>query len=499
MSTTFTDGGVTYTIRDDGSLLVTGSNGGDTISGHVDLNDNIHGEGGDDVLAGSGGDDILNGGAGNDTLIGASGNDSLSGGLGDDLLRGDDGDDTIVDTLGVDVIFGGAGNDNITVTGGDAFRFDRVDAGSGNDTILSVGRKVIVNAGSGNDTITTDLAPETFMVGGAGSDRFVVTGVHTGDGRVAELHGGDALITTSNVFGLESIDNVTAGTDTSIDTLDLSQFSGFGDISVNLSLGTLKDQDGVLLANMTGIENVVGSATRDLVTGSGGANEMHGGGGNDVLNGEGGDDTLFGDAGTDSLSGGLGNDMLNGGAENDSLLGNAGNDVLFGDAGNDALNGGAGGDVLVGGTGNDTLNGSTGADVLYGDFYGDAVSRDTLTGGADADRFVFVDVGKIVGPTGRVTFLNDRITDFDVSGSDHDTIDLSPLVFESFADSGLQQAMSQGFVYFVQHGTQGQAGFGTTVRVDFNGGTHSDSANNFVVVDLDGVRAADLSASLFLV
>ena len=72
----------------------------------------------------------------------------------------------------------------------------------------------------------------------------------------------------------------------------------------------------------------------------------------------------------------------------DKLRGGAGDDTLFGSEGDDFLNGGQGNDVLNGGSGNDILIG------LNGD--------NTLTGGSDADIFLFKRAGS-----------NDTVTDFE--------------------------------------------------------------------------------------
>ncbi|WP_449419970.1 calcium-binding protein [Phormidium nigroviride] len=108
-----------------------------------------------------------------------------------------------------------------------------------------------------------------------------------------------------------------------------------------------------------------------------------------------GDDSIYGYAGNDVLSGLGGNDKLYGGTGNDDLRGEAGNDYLNGEAGNDYLNGGTGNDNLYGGTGNDNLWGEAGNDYLNGGIgkdylngFSNGTEYDTLTGGADADKFV---------------------------------------------------------------------------------------------------------------
>jgi Ca2+-binding RTX toxin-like protein len=82
--------------------------------------------------------------------------------------------------------------------------------------------------------------------------------------------------------------------------------------------------------------------------------------------------------------------------------------------GNDVIAGTKRADSLWGFGGDDTLNGKTGMDWLYG-HRGD----DTLTGGTGADTFVFL--------TG---YDNDTVTDFDLTGTDHDFIRMDYYLFD---------------------------------------------------------------------
>ena len=147
----------------------------------------------------------------------------------------------------------------------------------------------------------------------------------------------------------------------------------------------------------TNIENLIGSAFADRLTGDGNDNSLNGGAGDDTLIGGAGDDTLIGGAGSDTAdysgaaaetartinadnSNGLaatvsgvtgvyvnlniagaqatGNSDASGdtlsGIEN--LIGSAHNDVLVGDGNANTLIGGAGDDTLIGGAGSDTAD-----------------------------------------------------------------------------------------------------------------------------------------------
>ena len=89
----------------------------------------------------------------------------------------------------------------------------------------------------------------------------------------------------------------------------------------------------------------------------------------------------------------------------------------------------------------------------------------------------------------------DRITDFDTTGTDHDFIEVAALLdlHSTFTGTTAQQAISQGYLYFVQSGTS------TKVMFDANGGTHGDTVNNFAIVELDNIAPADLRADHFFV
>ena len=99
------------------------------------------------------------------------------------------------------------------------------------------------------------------------------------------------------------------------------------------------------IAQLHGIEKVIGTAYVDKITSSNKDSELRGGEGNDELHG------------------GAGNDKLYGGEDDDELFSGAGNDILYGEAGNDRLFSEVGGTSrLEGGAGYDTyiiVKGST--------------------------------------------------------------------------------------------------------------------------------------------
>jgi Ca2+-binding RTX toxin-like protein len=185
------------------------------------------------------------------------------------------------------------------------------------------------------------------------------------------------------------------------------------------------------------IENVIGSAFADRITGDSGRNMLAGGADNDTLLGLEGNDILEGGAGADRLDGGAGNDTVRyataqsavalslatggtlgdaagdvfisienvfGSVFNDTILGNAhanilngndGNDRIDGGSGHDTLRGGAGNDWLIGGSGGDELNGGSGIDTASYETATSAIALSLITGGtfgnAAGDRFISIE------------------------------------------------------------------------------------------------------------
>ncbi len=267
----------------------------------------------------------------------------------------------------------------------------------------------------------------------------------------------------------------------------------------------------------SGNDDLWGGNGADSIWGDYGDDRLIGANGDDRLFGGAGNDRLYGQSGADRLEGNAGNDYLEGGDGDDVLAGGNGDDVLYGDIaskpyfyGNDTLDGGAGNDTIRAGWGDDTLIGGDGDDVLYGDYGNDVLiggrGHDVLLGGlGGTDRFVFqgadvVTTSTGVGPFSLIyeTFETDTITDFGY----WEQIDLSSLLDSktTFAGTSAADAISQGYIYWVQHGQPGQADFGTTVYIDRDG-TPLDFLNapDLAIVDLKGMAASQLGASNFLV
>jgi Ca2+-binding RTX toxin-like protein len=291
---------VSYTLR---TAPVTVTVGAGTT------NDGLTGEGDDikndvEIITGGTAADILtaaptigitlNGGPGNDTLIGDTGIDTLNGEAGNDILRGKGGND----------IENGGDNDDTfdeetTANGGDIF-----NGGNGIDTVDYSGRLLVgvvvtmdgVTANDGtageNDNVKADVEN---VLGSAFADS--ITG-NASNNKITGNAGADTLIggAGDDVFDMGT-STVLAGADVisgglGVDTVDYSARTG--DLTVALD-GTATSGEATELATLnTDLENVLGGAGDDSLTGNASNNELVGGLGDDHLYGMAGDDVLEG-------------------------------------------------------------------------------------------------------------------------------------------------------------------------------------------------------------
>lgn len=106
---------------------------------------------GNDTITGSLSDEQVNGNGGNDILLGGNGNDTLRGGQNEDLVNGEQGDDILNGNRGIDRVIGGQGD-------------DLVRGGQDND---------LLDGSAGDDTLIGDFGRD-LLVGGDGDDLFVL-------------------------------------------------------------------------------------------------------------------------------------------------------------------------------------------------------------------------------------------------------------------------------------------------------------------------------------
>jgi Ca2+-binding RTX toxin-like protein len=405
----------------------------ENVSGSMDGNDVLTGDGLANVLEGNGGDDRLDGAGGNDVLSGSDGSDVLKGGLGDDRLDGGADNDMLDGGAGNDMLVGGSGTDTVDyyATGtGVAVNLQLLGAqntvGAGTDTLNGI--ENINGSSSGNDTLTGDNL-DNVLRGYGGND------VLRGNGGNDLLDGRDGNDTFIAHLGNDTIEGG-AGSD----NVDYS-FALSG-VTVMLATGTRDNSAGpgysteydaapgytIGPVSVTGqatggagndklfdIENARGSAFADLLIGTSGANVLNGLAGVDRMIGDDGSDTYYVDntydviveANADVIGG---TDVVYSSASYtlsanvETLRVNATTDINA--TGNDI------GNLIVGGAGRNVLNGMGG--------------NDTLTGGAGVDIIAFT-----TAPNATANL--DTITDFVVAD---DTISLENAVFTKLTATG---------------------------------------------------------------
>lgn len=304
---------------------------------------------GDDVIFGTDNADTIDALAGDDLVVGGAGNDRLTGGFGDDMLAGGFGLDTLIGGRGgSDTAFYGFYSDDVradlalgvgyimalgqaadadtffnieNISGGfgdDELRGDiyanRISGSSGDDILDGREGDDTLNGGIGNDDLFGGSGTD-ILIGGAGND-FVRGGP-----------GGDTM---SGGEGTDTLDYLASTGAVTISLLDNSASGG--------------DANGDIIS---GVENVIGTAHGDKLTGSDGANVLFGADGADTIDGLGGIDNLRGGNGSDTLRGGAGDDTLDGMAGIDRLNGGGGADRYFFTAAGDSGVGSGQRDVIA--------------------------------------------------------------------------------------------------------------------------------------------------------
>ena len=186
-----------------GSQLLVGLSGNDTITAGVGKTV-IYGSAGNDTLICGSGTDFIYAGAGTNTLIGGSGVDTMTAGNGVDTLIGGTGRSIMVGGYGQDTfVFSPGHTGGLTTATADSIQ--RFRAGT-MDVINLTAFDAVLPAGSGGHL--TFIGTQAFD-GHAGEVRYDVTS--TGLTITADLTGAgvpDFMITLKNVFSLTANDFV---------------------------------------------------------------------------------------------------------------------------------------------------------------------------------------------------------------------------------------------------------------------------------------------------
>ncbi|MBD2268664.1 hypothetical protein H6F62_07755 [Anabaena sp. FACHB-1391] len=189
------------------------------------------------------------------------------------------------------------------------------------ENLTLIGTGNINGTGNAGNNVITGNSGNNILTGGAGNDTYVFS--------VANALGADTIVEAANE---------------GIDTIDFSDPRTNIAVPVNINLGITTQQSVTVnnsnlkltLSAGNVIENAIGGAGNDLLTGNALDNSLQGGSGNDRLSGQNGNDILMGGSGADILMGGNGNDTLWGGSNSGSNI-NTNFDILEGGNGNDTF------------------------------------------------------------------------------------------------------------------------------------------------------------------
>ena len=353
---------------------LVGTNHDDILKGDVYANKIYGGVGNDTLVASRGANDTLDGGAGINTATYANySNDSryalavnmgsLTGGYYQVQVTDGNSANSVVQTdllKYIENLQGSVGADSIT---GDN-RANKLEGMGGDDSLMGGDGNDILQGGLGNDKLfggqDNDIlegdAGDDILEGGAGADTLI-----GGDGVGTE----DTASYASAAVRTLAVNSTVSGVVASL----LSNSSNEGDAAGD---------------TYEGVENLLGSAYDDHLSGDDKANKIDGGDGNDTLYGAGGNDILLGGKGDDTLLSSVGADKFIGGDGADVVSYAAINTALSIDLQNDTVGSGVGkgdalGDVIDSTI--ETVVGGTAADLF---FSGGRTSALMINGGIDA-------------------------------------------------------------------------------------------------------------------
>ncbi len=249
-------------------------------------------------------------------------------------------------------IWDAGGTDTITNAGSSLACTINLNAATIADNDANAGGFVSRDTGIvGGFTIAKGVVIED-AIGGNGADTLI------GNSADNTLDGGAGNDTLAGLGGADALDGGPGN-----DTATYAASASGVDVSLATGLGSGGDAQGDTL---TGIENLTGSGSDDVLEGDGGNNVLTGGG-----SGASGDTVSYADAAAGvkvSLATAAAQNTLGAGTDKlsgfENLTGSALDDTLTGDKHANMIAGGAGDDVLIGSLGGDTLDGGTGVNTV---------------------------------------------------------------------------------------------------------------------------------------
>lgn len=229
-----------------------------------------------------------------DDITGDGANNLLSGGAGVDTLDGGGGDDILIagghnSTTAEDELYGGGGNDRMVIGANSFF----ADGGDGTDTLDFSGGTDLAEGGGRTLALQIDLQDRSLS-----RDVEVGRAVWADDGSTASRQfDGQSIsprdVLLSNPLYARSALDLELRLPTGEETDD--------DIpSFAIEITSSTQSNGQISNVFTSFENVLGTSGDDLLRGDAAGNLLEGAEGDDILEGRAGDDDLDGGAGIDT-------------------------------------------------------------------------------------------------------------------------------------------------------------------------------------------------------
>ena len=298
------------------------------------------------------------GGPGTTIAIAFAGDNTFQGGSGVNDFTGGSGDDLFLAGLGINGFDGKGGINTASWENVPSGISLTVDLSGMNDLVSSAGDAIkniqLFNLSDADDSFTASTTPDD-------GPAFGLT--------IFGLGGSDAIIGTNHddtLIGGGSNDFLRGGAGS--DTASYASST----VGVTINLATNVNTGGEAAGDvLQEVENVLGTAFADTLTGDGADNKFEGGAGPDTMEGGTGSDTLSYASSALAVTVNLATNTVSGGDANgdvisnfDNVMGSAGNDNLTGTAGDNLLDGNGGDDTMTGGAGNDTYVVSTANSVI---------------------------------------------------------------------------------------------------------------------------------------
>ncbi|WP_203544714.1 FecR domain-containing protein [Desulfovibrio sp. JC022] len=369
--------------------------------------DSLLGTAASEIIYGLGGNDTIDGGAGNDSVYGGSGNDRIMGGAGSNYIDGGEGSQD-----GISYQDSTQGIELSTSAG-------TVVHSGGTDSFVNVEGYI---GSSSNDTLTGKDGEEYFQ-GGKGDDVI--------DGGVAPSSSGSSSRYSSG----------------SNDDWDIASYEkADGSVQVDLSAGTATGADGN--DTLSSIEEVIGSAYADILTGDAYDNFFQSNAGEDSIDGGNGYDTISYYAASGAVQVDISAGTATGADGSDTFTaiegveGSEYGDVLTGDDFSNEFRGRAGDDTIDGGDGNDTVDYKHASAGVYVN-----LAAGTATGGDGNDRLISIENVEASQNYNDTIIGNDGENRFKDRGQTDDTYDggqgSDSLTYHQ-ADSGVVVDLAEG-------------------------------------------------------